>query len=271
MRFAICNETFRDDDFSGTCAKAAAHGYSGLEIAPFTLGDPVALTAARARELAATVRGHALEVVGLHWLLARTAGFHLTTADPAVRNRTFDYARHLADRCHDLGGSVMVWGSPDQRTVPSGESLPAALDRTIEFFQALAPHLEAADVIVAFEFLGPAETNFINTAADAIAMIEQIGSPQVRLHLDVKAMASDSREIPEIVQSSLPWTAHFHANDPNLRGPGMGEVDFTPIAAALTEGGYQGWVSVEVFDSVLTPDDLAAISIRNLREAFAMT
>jgi sugar phosphate isomerase/epimerase len=65
-----------------------------------------------------------------------------------------------------------------------------------------------------------------------------------------------------------PWTAHFHANDPNLRGPGMGEVDFPAVAAELVKGGYDGWVSVEVFDTSVEPDFLAAESFKHLKAAF---
>ncbi|HVJ45956.1 MAG TPA: TIM barrel protein, partial [Luteolibacter sp.] len=78
----------------------------------------------------------------------------------------------------------------------------------------------------------------------------------------------DSLPIPEIVRESLPWTAHFHANDPNLRGPGMGDVAFQPIADELVKGGYKGWVSVEVFDTTVEPDFLAGESMRHLRAAF---
>jgi sugar phosphate isomerase/epimerase len=133
---------------------------------------------------------------------------------------------------------------------------------------SLTKVVAAANVTVAFEFLGPAETNFINTASETIALLEKIDSPNVRLHLDVKAMAADSIPIPEIVRKSLPWAAHFHANDPNLRGPGMGDIDFEPIAATLIEGGYHGWVSVEVFDTGIAPETLAAESMKNLRSAF---
>ncbi len=268
MRFAICNETFRDQDFASSCAEAARHGYTGLEIAPFTLGNPSMLTTADAEKLGATVRDHGLEMVGFHWLLAKTDGYHLTYPDIATQQRTFNYARHLAELCSAMGGSIMVWGSPQQRSLHPSWSLAEAESNVIDFFQRLSPHLAAADVTVAFEFLGPSETNFINTAAETIVLLEKIDSPNVRLHLDVKAMAADSKPIPDIVRDSLPWTAHFHANDPNLRGPGMGEIDFPAVAAELINGGYDKWVSVEVFDTNVSPDTLAAESMANLRAAF---
>ena len=268
MKFAICNETFRDHDFAGTCAEAARHGYDGLEVAPFTLGNPETLTTADAERYGRIVREHGLEMVGFHWLLAKTEGYHLTDPDPAVRERTFAYARHLAELCSAMGGGIMVWGSPQQRTLQPSWPRAEAEAPFIDFFQRLSPHLADSGVTVAFEFLGPSETNFINTAAETIALLEKIGSPQVRLHLDVKAMAADTRPIPEIVRDSLPWAAHFHANDPNLRGPGMGDVDFAPIAAELVKGGYDKWVSVEVFDTAISPDTLAAESMKTLRAAF---
>lgn len=270
MKFAICNETFRHHDFAGTCAEAARHGYSGLEVAPFTLGDVASIRPAEAQRLGSIVRDHGLEMVGLHWLLAKTEGFHLTHPDPEIHQRTFDYARHLTDLCQGMGGGIMVWGSPLQRSLEPGWDRSAAEDRFISFFQRLSPHLAAAGVTVAFEFLGSRETNFINTAAETIQLLERIAAPEVRLHLDVKAMACDTRPIPGIVRDSLPWTAHFHANDPNLRGPGMGEVDFPEIARVLVEEDYAGWVSVEVFDTSVEPGFLAAESLKNLRAAFGI-
>lgn len=268
MKFAICNETFWDGDFAATCEAAARHGYTGLEIAPFTLENVGDLTLADARRIGDTVRASGLEPVGLHWLLAKTTGFHLTDPDPETSRRTFDRARHLAELCGAMGGNILVWGSPQQRTLQPEWDRAAAEERFVSFFQELSPHLAKAGVTVAFEFLGPAETNFINTAAETIGFLKRIDSPNVRLHLDVKAMAADSLPITEVVRDSLPWTAHFHANDPNLLGPGMGAVDFPPIAQALKDGGYDGWVSVEVFDLAMGADAIAAESMRNLKAAF---
>src|SRR5262249_55404730 len=110
--------------------------------------------------------------------------------------------------------------------------------------------------------------NFINTAADAIRFVEQLHSPNFKIILDAKAMCSESKPIPQIIQESHPHFAHFHANDKNLKGPGFGEVDFKPIAATLKQIGYDGYVSVEVFNFDEGPEIIATKSLDYLKTAF---
>lgn len=268
MKFAICNETFRNHDFAGTCAEAERHGYTGLEVAPFTLGNIDKIDEKYAAALGGVIRDHGLDMVGFHWLLAGTDGIHLTNPDPKIAKRTFEYTQHLIDVCSAMGGKVMSWGSPTQRSLDPSWNPSDAKKRVIDFFQRLTPHLADANVTIALEFLGTQETNFLNTAAETIELLKQINSPQIRLQLDVKAMADDQRPIYDVVRESMEWAVHLHANDPNLAGPGMGEVRFSQIADALIKGGYDGWVSVEVFDTILEPDYLASESIKNLRASF---
>jgi sugar phosphate isomerase/epimerase len=130
-------------------------------------------------------------------------------------------------------------------------------------------HAEQRGVTICFEPLAPAETNFINTAADAVQFVQQLKSPSFKIILDVKAMCSEAKPIPQIIRESWPHFAYFHANDKNLKGPGFGDVDFKPIAAALHEVGYDGTVSVEVFKFEEGAEVIATKSIEYLKRTFA--
>ncbi len=120
-------------------------------------------------------------------------------------------------------------------------------------------------VTLAIEPLGPEEGDFLNLTEQGIALAEMIDSPNVKLHLDVKAMSSEDKPIADIIRDSRDWVVHFHANDANRRGPGMGEIDFAPILSALGEIDYDGWVSVEVFDYEPGVEALASESIEYLQ------
>jgi sugar phosphate isomerase/epimerase len=270
LRYAICNETFEGWPLAKACDFAAAAGYTGLEVAPFTLaGLATDVTAAQRGDIRRTIARSGLDCVGLHWLLAKTEGFHVAHPDPDVRGRTVAYLGELARLCQDLGGRVLVFGSPKQRSLLPGVTAAQALDHIHEVFARLVPVLETTDTVVALEPLSPAETDVLTTAAETCRLIERIDSPHVRLHLDVKAMASEAEPIPEIVLASARQLEHFHANDPNLQGPGFGAMDFTPIFTALDEVRYAGWVSVEVFDYAPGPERLARESIEYMRRVEA--
>jgi sugar phosphate isomerase/epimerase len=249
MKFAICNETFLDWPFDHAFAFARQCGYTGIEIAPFTiaadLGD---ISTARRTEVRRQAEAADLRILGLHWLLAKTTGYYLTSPDAAIRRKTAQYLRDLAHLCRDLGGSILVFGSPQQRNLFAGVSHDQGLKYAAEVFQAAMPVLEELDVTLAVEPLGPAEGNFLLTADSGARLVEMVGSSNCRLHLDCKAMSSEGTPIPDIIRRHAAMLVHFHANDANRLGPGFGEIDFVPIFEALGAIDYRGWISVEVFD-----------------------
>ena len=161
----------------------------------------------------------------------------------------------------------MVLGSPMQRNLQPEMPHDVGMKNAAHTISLALPILEETGVTIAVEPLGPAEGNFLLTAEKGVELIEMIGSPNVRLHLDVKAMSTEATPISDIIKKNATYLAHFHANDPNRRGPGMGEVDFRPILHALREVNYDGWVSVEVFDYEPGAERLARESISNLKAA----
>lgn len=269
MRFAICNEIFKNWSLPDTFAYAAHLGYQAVEIAPFTLAGSVTDISPGARsDLRESAARANIHIAGIHWVLVKPEGLYLNHPDAAIRERTSRYFCDLVDFCADLGGEVMVVGSPKQRNVLPGVDPRQAREWALETFRAPVRRAEDRAVTVCFEPLAPAETNFINTAKDALQFTRELLSPRFKIILDVKAMCSEAIAIPQIVRDSWPDFAHFHANDRNLKGPGFGDVDFRPIAGALHEVGYAGYVSVEVFDFTEGPEVIATRSLEYLRHAF---
>ncbi len=249
FRYAICNETFEGWPFERACAFAAQCGYTGLELAPFTLADRVTdISAERRRTIRRTMDQAGLTAVGLHWLLAKTTGYHLTSPDPAVRRRTAEYLGELARFCADVGGTLLVFGSPKQRDLLPGVTRQQAVDFATEVIRYALPVLEQSRVTLAIEPLAPQTTTFITTAEQGMELVRRVDSPWCRLHLDCRAMASEAKPIPELLRRHRQDLVHFHANDANGQGPGFGSLDFVPILRALREIGYRGWISIEVFD-----------------------
>jgi sugar phosphate isomerase/epimerase len=266
MKFAICNELFENWPWEKICSFSREIGYQGLEVAPFTLAEHAAqITPQRRKELRATAEAGGLEIVGLHWLLVKPAGLYVTTPDAALRAKTADYFCDLVELCADLGGKVMVIGSPKQRSLLPGVTREMAMNFAKEVYGKCLGQAAKRNVTLAIEPLTPKETDFLNTAADGIELIERINHPNFRLHLDVKAMSSEAKAIPQIIRESARHLAHFHVNDPNLLGPGMGEVKYEPIIAALREVGYDGWLSVEAFDFKAGAEHIARKSVEYLR------
>jgi sugar phosphate isomerase/epimerase len=270
MRYAICNETFEGWDHARICRTAAELGYTGLEVAPFTLAPRITdVSLMQRHKLRQEAEGASVRIIGLHWLLAKTEGLQITSPDAAIRQRTADYLVELAKACHDMGGDLMVFGSPAQRKIPAGATREQAMDLATDTFKRALNGIVDAGVRLCLEPLAPAEADFIQTAAEACAILDRISHPNFVLHLDVKAMSSESESIPALICKHAARTGHFHANDANRRGPGFGATDFVPIFRALAETKYPGWVSVEVFDYTPDPVTIARESIRYMRECAA--
>ena len=203
MKFAICNEIFQGWTLEQTMAGIAKAGYQAVEIAPFTIAKSVVdVSAADRRNIRAMAARNGLEICGLHWVLARTEVFHITHPDEAVRTRTANYLCDLVDFCADLEGRVIVIGSPKQRSLLPGVTQQQAWNWATSTFSNVVRRAGERDVTICLEPLAPAETDFINTAADALRFTQQFADAHFKIILDVKAMCSETKPIPQIIHES---------------------------------------------------------------------
>jgi sugar phosphate isomerase/epimerase len=269
IRFGMCNELFEGWDFAEVCSILKGLGYEGIEIAPFTLGPSIFdVSPGRRAELRRIIVDSGLETIGTHWLLAKTEGYYLTSPEAETRHRTGDYLVALAELTRDLGGTLMVLGSPKQRDLLPGVTHDAATDHAEDVFQRIMPRIADFGVTLCIEPLAPSETNFLNTCDQANDLIARVDHPNFVLHMDVKAQSGEvGTTVPDLIRLHAAKAGHFHAQDTNLQGPGMGDVDFVPILRALVEAGYDCWVSVEVFDYSPGAVETSQRSIETLKAA----
>ena len=252
MKIALCNEVLQPLSFDRQCALAASLGYDGLEVAPFTLAaDPTTITDTQARGFARVAADHGLAITGLHWLLIAPARLSIVSADAALRRRTADVMVRMVELCALMDGAYLVHGSPKQRAVPPDATRALALDRARECFARAARAAEQAGVVYCIEPLAKAETDLINTVAEAVELVDAIGSPALRTMIDCSAAGQTEIEpVHDLIRRWWPSgkLAHVQVNDPNRRGPGQGAMRFAPILEALREVGYAGVIAVEPFD-----------------------
>jgi D-psicose/D-tagatose/L-ribulose 3-epimerase len=252
LRLALCNEVIAGMDFARQCEFAATLGYDGLEVAPFTLADePHLIGANQIAGIRRTAEQAGIAICSLHWLLVKPAGLSITSDDPAVRTKTLDVMRRLIALSAELGSKILVHGSPAQRRLPEGSGAAEARKRGIDAFAAIADDAKRAGVTYCIEALATPDANFVNTVAEAVGIVERIGSPHVRTMLDCSASSiMETEPLADLLDRHLPtgMMAHVQFNDRNRRGPGQGDDLFAPVLAALKRNDYRGWAAVEPFD-----------------------
>nr|MDO8087128.1 sugar phosphate isomerase/epimerase family protein [Candidatus Sigynarchaeum springense] len=266
-KVAICQEIFGAVSFETCCEKASRLGYDGIELAPYIFTNDIReLSRDSIEEVLATAARHGLELPAMHWLLSSPEGMSITSPDPAVRGKTMAFARALVDFAARVGVGVLVFGSPKQRNIDPSWHRYEAIQRGIAFLNEMARACETRGIVIGFEPLGPSVTNFGATVAEAVDIIDRVASPALQLHLDVKALLSEPVSICEVIARVKGRFVHFHANDANMLGPGMGSVDYRPILHTLENIRYTGWISVEIFRTDVDSSEIAAKSIAYLKE-----
>ncbi len=274
MRISLCSEVIGQLEFAAQCDLAAALGYDGLEIAPVTLAkDPRLISAEQRTMMRRAAETARIALTGLHWLMVMPPGLSITSSDPSIRRNSLEVIRSLVDLCAELGGSVLVHGSPDQRRLPEGPEAETARKLGIEAMAVAAEAAEKAGVIYCLEPLSPDQTNFVTSVAEAVEIVDQIGSPALRTMIDTSAAGRGEIEpVADLIRRWLPdkRVVHIHLNDTNRRAPGQGGDDFPEIMRALKDVGYDGIAGVEPF--IYDPDGPTVAAraigyIQGLREA----
>ena len=267
MEFTLCNEVLKELPLPEQCRLAAEMGYAGLEIAPFTLADdPTRMTAKQIAEVRRIVADHGLRVTGLHWLLVAPDGLSITDPTPDMFRRTGDTLAALVDLCAELGGRVLVHGSPKQRRL--GDDPVRGRATALAHLAAAGARARQAALTYCIEPLSADESNFINLVSEAAELVQEADEPGLHTMIDTgHALRGEAEGLADLAARWLPteMIAHVQFNDSNRRGPGQGKDSFGPLLNHLITAQWPYPLAIEPF--IYTPDGptTAAQSIGHLR------
>ncbi|OAN49245.1 hypothetical protein A6A04_03780 [Paramagnetospirillum marisnigri] len=240
MNHAVSNIALPPLDHIGLLPRLAELGATGLEVAPSRVWRDTSNPDAESYRRAVEAAG--LRVVGLHSLFFDRPELGLFKG-PDLRAATLDFMVHLSVLCRDLGGRTLIYGGGRRR----GEVRPE--DAAVEcraFLSELLPRMEGHGTKLCFEPLGPKDSDFLNTAAECLALVEEFNHPALGLQLDAKALVENAETGAATFEAVKGRLDHFHANDPGLVVPGStGVVDHALLGQRLRDIGYDGWVSSE--------------------------
>jgi len=273
LELSLCNELLAEDGLTldVQCERAAALGYIGVELAPGTLSTrPHEMSRDEWLAVREVVEAHGLRVTGLHWLLSPYPD--LSIFAPAIHGETHAVLCGLIQGCALLGGDVLVHGSPPSRTPPEGMAPGPALDMAADFFAPVAARAADAGVCYCIEPLSPAETHFVNTIEQAVALVERVASPAFRTMIDTSAAAqSETMAVADLIRKWVPTghIAHVQLNDKNRGAPGMGEDPFAEIVKALFQVGWEKPAAIEPFRTCIDGTVTAAIGLATIRASEA--
>lgn len=270
FKFAMCNECMQDLPWPEQCNIMSEAGYTGVEIAAFTLVKESVneLNAVQRNELVTVMNDHGLACVGLHWLLAPPpTGLHFTTPDKAVRDRTVQYLSDLVDFCADLGGDVMIFGSPNQRNTV-GISVDEAKKHFAEGLAAVAHHSQERGVKILVETLDSSQTDVVNTMAESMEIVNRIQHPAIGTMFDYHNTLDETEPLDVLMRKYYDHIDHIQIQEMDGRHLGTGDAATTYVDSfrVLREMDYRKWISLEIFDFTPGGKVIAEESMAVLRE-----
>lgn len=251
--YSMCNESMQELSWAEQCDIIGNAGYTGVEIASFTLVENGVeeISASERKQMVQDMNNAGIECVGLHWLLSPPPeGLHFTTPDASVRNRTVNYLDSLIDFCGDLGGSVMIFGSPNQRSTTGGATVEDAQKYFAEGLASVADHARERGVKILVEPLSSDQTDVVNTTAEAMEIVNAVDHPAIQTMFDFHNTPDETEPFHVLIEKYFDYIHHVHVQemDGTYLGTGNAVNDYVKAFQTLKDLGFTKWVSLEVFD-----------------------
>jgi sugar phosphate isomerase/epimerase len=178
----------------------------------------------------------------------------LSSDQASVRQAAVKHLQAEIELAAELGAAI-IFGGIRGRLDGEPAARAAQRDGALEAIAKCANHAAGMGVEVLIEPINRYETNFINTTDEAIALLDDLKLPGVRILLDTFHMNIEEVSITDAIRRAGPRLGYVHLVDSNRRSPGQGHLPFESILGVLDEIGFAGPLVAEVMP---LPDDETA-------------
>jgi D-psicose/D-tagatose/L-ribulose 3-epimerase len=267
VKLAVSNIAWDNSELETHLELLESLGCQGVEIAPSIVWrEPVDSSVEERRKFRSIVESYGLEVVGIHALLYSRPDLILF-GSKENRQETLNYIKQLSKVWSDLGGRIMVFGSPRNRA-RNQKNLEECFSIATDFFYSLALEAAERDVIICIEPLGKDVADFITSSSDGLALVKRVDHPNFGLHLDIKSMISSGEVFEQAFSKCSDVLQHVHVGDPGLAPPGHTGFKHAIIGDSLRRSGYDKYVSIEMRRGFGPSREVITHSVRYVQKCY---
>lgn len=233
-----------------------AAGFDGVEVPLF---QPAQFAAADIR------RGLADNGLECTICSILTGGMNMISEDAAVRRKTRVHLEECVKAAAEVGAKIIAGPLYSPVGLLTGRRRTSEEWKwAVECYQSLGPVLAEHGVTIAIEPLNRFETYFLNIAADAVALCDEIHHPNVGILFDTFHANIEEKDVAEGYRTVARHLKHVHTCENDRGIPGTGHVDWQGVFQALRDVRYDGWLTIESFGFALGELSAAASIWRDI-------
>ena len=174
----------------------------------------------------------------------------ISSDDPAIRKNGVDYISESVRFAEAVGSTLFsgpVYSAVGKTRMVPEEQKKQEWAWCVENLRALGEVASDAGVTIGVEPLNRFETDMINLVEQALALVDDVGSPVYKIHIDTFHSNIEEKSIPDAIRLAGSRLGHFHACENDRGIPGTGHQDWNGMRDALREVEYDGAAVIESF------------------------
>jgi len=265
MKLAYSSNAYMNFSVTETIARIAGLGYAGLELlADVPHAWPAGLLPEAKRAIRDCLDQHGMAISNVNGFMMNAVAdprqpyWHPSWIEPDPHYRAIrrEHTKRALKLAHELGAASIQTepGGP----LEAGQSWRAAAD---VFYDELMPCVEVAESIETFLLIEPEPGLMIETFEQYLEFVGRIDSPWVGLNFDIGHAFCTGQDPQDWIARMAGHTKHYHIEDIAASRehahliPGRGAIDLPATLAEIGRSGYDGWVTVELYPYIDSPDE----------------